>query len=76
MKREKAEAAKALQVKKLLGSMEGVSFNGFFPHFTPQVLIIFLVGKPIVVGYHHCRSYPHFDSWKPYCQLFFDGWKW
>ena len=34
----------------------GVSLNGGTPKHTPKWS--FLVGKPMVVGYHHCREHP------------------
>ena len=39
----------------------GVSLNGGTPQNTPKWS--FLVGKPMVVGYHHCRKPPY---WKPF----------
>ena len=46
----------------------GASLKGGTPHFTPQN-DQFLVGKPMVVGYHHFRKPPYIYP------VFFVGWQ-
>ena len=49
----------------------GVSLNGGTPK-TPQNDHFYIVGKPMVVGYHHFRKHPYIawrkNAWIPHVQ--------
>ena len=46
-------------LESMLEASYGCFLKWWYPHFTPQVMII-LVGKPMVVGFsHHFRVHPH-----------------